>query len=146
MNWELLLLFKLLLHSGELLLNHRSYLLCGFTSWFLTGLCLYIPNKVGKKEQNQLQGHNSQVLRLSLLLTQYLTTHHQGQKGQTIKGLTFAASDAKAYLMAVDSMLLNHCAQSEMMYKLSAAKMRRQISCCFHMSTKSLKSFESDLN
>ena len=47
--------------------------------------------------------------------------------------------------MAVDSMLLNHCAQSKMMYKLSAVKMRRQISCCFYMSIKSLKSFESDL-
>ena len=42
MNWQLLLLFKLLLGSGELHLKHRSYLLCGFTDWFLTRLCLYM--------------------------------------------------------------------------------------------------------
>ena len=40
MNWELLLLFKLLLHSSELYLK-----LCCFTGWFLTELCLnMLPN------------------------------------------------------------------------------------------------------
>ena len=36
------ILFMLLSRSGELQLKHKSYLLCGLTGWFLTGLCLYI--------------------------------------------------------------------------------------------------------
>ena len=62
MNWELLLLCKLLPCSGELLVKRERYYYDVFMSGDLTGLCLYIQRKSGYWSQ-KIQNANQHVIK-----------------------------------------------------------------------------------